>query len=95
MKKYFVDNECVHNIGATFKKIIKSYSPYRTEHKRAASKHKIPLSFKEDKWVLLMFTKALFSCTNRNRQGAPTSHQNYYTKPTKEYLLGPTKKEGL
>ena len=49
-------------------------------------KHRRPLEFQPDDWVLLRFSKArLRQRTCKGGQGEPIGHQNFYAKLAKRY----------
>ena len=61
------------------------------KQKATDDKHRRPLTFKENDWVLLKFPKAHLSFkSSTGKQGRSLSHQEYYAKLAKRYY-GPFK----
>ena len=82
----FVADEYVCNINDAFQKIQDAIKASQEKQKRAADKHRRPLEFKEDAWVLLRFPKArLRQGPGKDRNGVLTGHQKYYAKLAKRY----------
>ena len=82
----FATDEYVRDINDAFQKIQDAIKASQEKQKRAADKHRRPLEFKEDAWVLLRFPKArLRQRTRKDRNGVPTGHQKYYAKLAKRY----------
>ena len=54
----FVADECVRDIKESFQKIKEAISALQHKQKRAIDKHRRPLEFNINDWVLLKFTKA-------------------------------------
>ena len=82
----FAANEYVRDIQDSFKKIKQFISALQQKQKRVVDKHKLPLEFKPDDWVLLRFSKARLRQTTRKYwQGEPTRHQKFYAKLAKRY----------
>ena len=85
-EKIFAADEYVRDIAVAFDKVKDAIAKAQEKHKKAADKHRRPVAFKDDEWVLLRFTKARLShTTGKNRQGQPTGHQKYYMKLAKRY----------
>ena len=82
----FVADEYVRDIQDSFKKIKEVISTSQQKQKQAMDKHRIPLEFHLDDWVLLRFSKArLRQRTGKDWQGEPTGHQKFYAKLAKRY----------
>ena len=82
----FAADEYVRDIQDAFQKIRENIQASQQKQKRAADKHRRPLEFKDDEWVLLKFSKArLRQRTGRDWQGEPTGHQKFYAKLAKRY----------
>ena len=76
----------VRDVKEAFQKIREAILAAQQRQKRAADKHRRPLEFKEDDWVLLKFFKARFrQKTGKDKNGIPTGHQKFYAKLAKRY----------
>ena len=81
----FVVDEYVRDIQESFKKIKEAISVLQHKQKRDVDKHRRPLQFNINDWVLLKFTKArLRHTTGKDWQGEPTGHQKFYAKLAKQ-----------
>ena len=66
----FVANEYVRDIKESFKKIKEAIIALQHKQKRVVDKHRRPLEFNIDDWVLLKFTKVqLKHTTGKTWQG--------------------------
>ena len=82
----FVVDEYVRDIQESFQKIKEVISASQHKQKRVVDKHRRPLEFNINDWVLLKFTKAqLRHATGKDWQGELTSHQKFYAKLAKCY----------
>ena len=82
----FVVDEYVRDIQDSFKKIKEVISASQQKQKQAVDKHRRPLEFQLDDWVLLRFSKSrLRQRTSKDQQGEPTGHQKFYAKLAKRY----------
>ena len=85
-KKIFAADEYVQDMAVAFGKVKDAIAKAQEKHKRVVDKHRRPVAFKDDDWVLLQFSKARLShTTGKNRQRQPTGHQKYYMKLAKRY----------
>ena len=82
----FAADEYVRDIKESFQKIKEAIFTSQHKQKRAVDKHRRPLEFNIDDWVLLKFSKAwLRHTTGKDWQGEPTGHQKFYAKLAKHY----------
>ena len=80
--KIFAADEYSRDLKESFQKIKEAIAISQRRQKAAADKHRRPLSFKENDWVLLKFPKARL----RYKSGKhPMGHQRYYAKLAKRY----------
>ena len=71
----FLVDEYVRDIQESFQKIKEAISALQHKQKRAVDKHRRPLEFNVDDWVLLKFSKAwLRHTTSKDWQGEWTGH---------------------
>ena len=56
-KNIFAADEYVRDMAVAFDKVKVAIANAQENHKRVADKHRRPIAFKDDKWVLLQFTK--------------------------------------
>ncbi|NHV87628.1 hypothetical protein, partial [Escherichia coli] len=56
-QKIFAADEYARDVNIAFQKIKEAVQASQQKQKRAADKHKRPLEFKENDWVLLKFPK--------------------------------------
>ena len=78
----FAADEAVRDVKEAFLKIKEAILACPT----AADKHRRPVAFEDDAWVLLKFSKArLRQRTGKERNGLPAGHQKYYAKLAKRY----------
>ena len=82
----FATDEYVCDINDAFQKVRDAIKASQEKQKRAVNKHRRPLEFKEEAWVLFKFPKArLRQRTKNDRDGVSTGHQKYYAKLAKRY----------
>ena len=82
----FAADEYVRDIQESFQKIKEAISASQHKQKRAIDKHRRPLEFNINDWVLLKFSKArLRHTTGKDWQGEPTGHQKFYAKLARRY----------
>ena len=68
--KIFAADEYSRDVKDSFQKIKEAIFIAQQRQKAAANKHRKPLTFKENDWVLLKFPKARLRFTSgKNRQG--------------------------
>ena len=83
--KIFAADEQVGDIKDAFLKIKEAILASRQRQKRAADKHRRPIEYKDDEWVLLKFSKArLRQRTGKEGNGLPAGHQKF-AKLAKRY----------
>ena len=84
--KIFTADEYSRDLRKSFKKIKEAISASQHKQKRAVDKHRRPLEFNINDWVLLKFSKArLHHTTGKDWQGESTGHQKFYAKLAKRY----------
>ncbi|MCO5569514.1 hypothetical protein L7F22_023227 [Adiantum nelumboides] len=84
--KIFAANEYSRDLHDSFAKIKEAISIAQQKHKAAADKHRRPVHFSTNDWVLLKFPKArLRHTTGKSWHGELTGHQKYYAKLARRY----------
>ncbi|MCO5570430.1 hypothetical protein L7F22_024152 [Adiantum nelumboides] len=84
--KIFAADEYSRDLHDSFAKIKEGISIAQQKHKAAADKHRRPVHFSTNDWVLLKFSKARLRHTmGKSRHGELTGHQKYYAKLTPRY----------
>ena len=67
-KKIFAADKYVRDMAIAFDKVNNAIAKAQEKHKLVVDKHRRPIAFKDDDWVLLQFTKARLShTTSKNR----------------------------
>ncbi|MCO5581212.1 hypothetical protein L7F22_035090 [Adiantum nelumboides] len=84
--KIFAADEYSRDLRDSFAKIKEAISIAQQKHKVAADKHRRPVHFSTNDWVLLRFPKArLRHTTGKSWHGELTGHQKYYAKLARRY----------
>ncbi|MCO5556977.1 hypothetical protein L7F22_010532 [Adiantum nelumboides] len=84
--KIFTADEYSRDLRNSFAKIKEAISIAQQKHKAAADKHRRPVHFSTNDWVLLKFPKArLRHTTGKSWHGELTGHQKYYAKLARKY----------
>ena len=84
--KIFAADEKVRDIKDAFLKIKETILASQQRQKKAANKHRRPIEYKDDEWVLLKFSKArLRQRTGKQGNGLPAGYQKFYAKLAKRY----------
>ncbi|MCO5567179.1 hypothetical protein L7F22_020867 [Adiantum nelumboides] len=84
--KIFAADEYSRDLRDSFAKIKEAISIAQQKHKAAADKHRWPVHFSTNDWVLLKFPKArLHHTTGETWHGELTCHQKYYAKLARRY----------
>ncbi|MCO5585893.1 hypothetical protein L7F22_039827 [Adiantum nelumboides] len=84
--KIFAADEYSRDLRDSFAKIKEAISIAQQKHKAAADKHRRPVHFSTNDWVLLKFPKArLRHTTGKSWHGELTGHQKYYAKLARRY----------
>ncbi|MCO5566900.1 hypothetical protein L7F22_020583 [Adiantum nelumboides] len=84
--KIFTADEYSRDLHNSFAKIKEAISIAQQKHKAAANKHRRPVHFSTNDWVLLKFPKArLRHTTGKSWHGELTGHQKYYAKLARRY----------
>ena len=85
-QKIFAANEYVRDLQTSFQKIKDTIQVSQQKQKLAVDKHRRPLKFKEDDWILLKFSKARLRHTSgKDWQGKNSGHQKFYAKLARRY----------
>ncbi|MCO5588889.1 hypothetical protein L7F22_042850 [Adiantum nelumboides] len=79
--KIFAADEYSRDLRDSFAKIKEAISIVQQKHKATADKHRQPVHFSTNDWVLLKFPKARLRHTmGKSWHGELTGHQKYYAK---------------